>query len=93
MAGNTVNLQVAGKLVSAGNPLPVVVDVAIVGAFTEATAQDILTQATATNTKLDATNTKLDALKAVVGAPDDAVGANTVIGLLKQIAENTAPVV
>ncbi len=35
--------------------------------------------------------TKLTALLVSIGAAGDAVGANTVIGQLKQIAENTTP--
>lgn len=36
-----------------------------------------------------ATQTTLAAILASIGAPGDAVGANTVIGQLKQIAANT----
>lgn len=50
----------------------------------EATMQDILTGVTATNTKLDT-------LQAAIGDAADAAGDPTVIGLLKQIAENTTP--
>ncbi len=35
--------------------------------------------------------TALQAISAAIGAAGDAVGANTVIGQLKQIAENTTP--
>lgn len=35
--------------------------------------------------------TELPSMWAVIGTPDDDVGANTVIGLLKQIAANTTP--
>jgi hypothetical protein len=37
------------------------------------------------------TDTKLDQLKALIGTAADDPGDNTVIGLLKQIAENTTP--
>lgn len=52
---------------------------------------DALTALEASATSLAAIETLLTAIDTAIGAAADVAGANTVIGQLKQIAENTTP--
>ena len=73
--------------VSADNPLPVEVDVQVNTISGTVTAN----AGTNLNTSALATQATLASILASIGAAGDVVGANTVIGQLKQIAENTTP--